>query len=333
MEVDELIKTIKSGQRAPVYLLHGEEPFFIDQVANFMQDEVLSESEQVFNQRVFYGKDTDYRSVVDEACQYPLMSSHRMIIVREAQDMRSILELESYIERPVPTSMLVLCYKYKKFDQRTKMAKSIKQYGVVFESKKLYDNQVPAWIMQEAAKKGLKLQPEAGFLIGEYLGTDLGAIHQDLEKIKISALADEVITAKDLETIIGIHKDYNVFELQKALGQRDMAKTFQIIQYFRDNPKANPMPMTMASLFGFFSKLYVAKAGEAKNDQALMAALQLKSSFFLKEYKEALKHFNLTQLEQALFLLREYDLKSKGVNNTGGQDAGLLQEMVSRMMF
>jgi len=333
MEVDKIMQSIQAGQRAPVYLFHGEEPYFIDQLANFMQDQVLSESEKVFNQRIFYGKDTDFRSIVDEACQYPLLSSHRLIIIREAQDMRSIMDLESYLEHPVTTSILVLCYKFKKLDQRTKMAKSIKQHGVVFESKKLYENQVPGWIQLEATKKGIKLQPEASYLIAEYLGSDLGAIHQDLEKIKISVLGDQLVTAKDLESIIGIHKDYNVFELQKSLGQRDVSKTFQIIQYFGDNPKANPMVMIMASLFGFFSKLYVAKAGASKNDQALMAALQLKSNFFLKEYKEALKHYSLSQLENALFLMREYDLKSKGVNHNGSQDSGLLKEMVSRMMM
>jgi DNA polymerase-3 subunit delta len=213
------------------------------------------------------------------------------------------------------------------------MDKSIKQHGVVFESKKLYDNQVPAWIQQESIKQGLKLHQEAVQLIAEYLGSDLGAIQQDLEKIRIATIGDEQITAKDLESIIGIHKDFNVFELQKSLGLRDMRKTFQIIQYFKDNPKANPLPVTMASLYGYFSKLYIAKSGEAKNDQALMAALQLKSNYFLKEYKEALKHYTLRQLEQALLLLREYDLKSKGVDFTGGLDAGLLREMVSRMML
>lgn len=330
---DQIIQSLKAGQRAPVYLFHGEEPYFIDLLAGYMQEHVLSESEQVFNLRIFYGKDTDFRTVADEACQYPLMASHRLIVIREAQDMKTIMELESYLENPVPTSILVICYKYKKLDQRIKMAKYIKQHGVIFESKKLYDNQVPAWIQQESVKQGLKLQPEAVHLIAEYLGSDLGAIQQDLEKIRIATKGDEQITARELESIIGIHKDFNVFELRKSLGMRDMPKTFQIIQYFKDNPKANPMPLIMASLYSYISKLYVAKSSEPKNDQALMAALQLKFSIQLKEYKDGLKHYSLGQLEQALFLLREYDLKSKGVNFTGGLDAGLLREMVSRMML
>ncbi|MDZ4707352.1 MAG: DNA polymerase III subunit delta [Saprospiraceae bacterium] len=333
MEADDIILSLKAGHRAPVYLFHGEEPYFIDQLAGYMQEHVLTETEQVFNLRIFYGKDTDFRTVVDEACQYPLMAGHRMILIREAQDMKTIFELETYLDKPVPSSILVICYKYKKLDQRTKMAKSIKQHGVVFESKKLYDNQLPGWIQSESVKKGLKLQPEAAHLIAEYLGSDLGAIQQDLEKIRISTPANAVITAKDLESIIGIHKDFNVFELQKSIGQRDLRKTFQIIQYFKDNPKANPLPVTMASLYNFLSKLYVAKSSEPKNDQALLAALQLKSSFFLKEYKEALKHYSLGQVEQALLLLREYDLKSKGVNYNGGLESGLLKEMVSRLMM
>ena len=333
MEADDIIQSLKSGHRAPVYLFHGEEPYFIDQLAGYMQDHVLTETEQVFNLRVFYGKDTDVRTVVDEACQYPMMASHRMVIIREAQDMKNIVEMETYMDKPVPTCILVLCYKYKKLDQRLKIAKSIKQHGVVFESKKLYENQLPGWIQQESVKKGLKLQQEAVHLIAEYLGSDLGAIQQDLEKIRISTPPNEVVAAKDLESIIGIHKDFNVFELQKSIGQRDLRKTFQIIQYFKDNPKANPMPVTMASLYSFFSKLYVAKSGEPKNDQALLAALQLKNNFFLKEYKDALKHYSLSQLEQALLLLREYDLKSKGVNYNGGLESGLLKEMVSRIMM
>ncbi|MBK8511888.1 MAG: DNA polymerase III subunit delta [Saprospiraceae bacterium] len=333
MDVEELIEKIRTGSRAPLYLLHGEEPFFIDQISNYIQDHLLNETEQVFNQRIFYGKDSDYKMILDEARQYPMMSTHRLVVLREAQEMRSFLELEAYFENPVGSTILVLCYKYKKLDQRTKAAKFLKQNGVIFESKKLYDNQLSPWILQEAGKKGIKLKPEAAHLLAEYLGADLGGIAQNLDKIKLSVEPEQTVSAQDLEPIIGIHKEFNVFEMQKALGQRDKHKIFQIVDYFDSNPKSNPLVMTLASLFNFFSKLYVAKAGDHRNDKDLLSALQLKSSFFLKEYKEALKHYSLRQLENVLFLLREYDLKSKGINSKGGEDGQMLKELISRVLM
>lgn len=333
MNADEFIETIKKGERYPIYLLHGEEPYFIDQISTFIQDNMLNETEQVFNMRVFYGKETDFRTVLDEARQYPMMSSHRLILIREAQEMRGMDEMEAYFENPVSSTILVLCYKYKKFDQRTRAAKAIKQNGILFESKPLYENQVPDWILKEAFRKGIKIAPDACHLMAEYLGTDLGSIIQAIEKIKISANPDEVVTAKDLDELIGIHKDFNVFELQKAIGQRDTTKAFRIIHYFEANPKASPMVMILANLYAYISKLFSARAANAKNDQDLMAALQLKSPFFLREYKEALKHFSLPQLEHALFLLREYDLKYKGVNSRGIEEGALLKELVSRLLM
>ncbi|MEP7323433.1 MAG: DNA polymerase III subunit delta [Saprospiraceae bacterium] len=333
MEAEELIHLLQTGQRKPLYLLHGEEPYFIDQISGFIQDQVLTETEQVFNQRIFYGRDTDYKTVIDEASQYPMMSDWRLVIVREAQDMKTFSELESYFEKPVPSTMLVLCYKYKKVDQRTKAAKALKQNGIIFESKKLYDNQLPGWILNESKQHGVRLLPDAAHLLAEYLGNDLGAIAQNLDKIKLSALPDQPVTAQDLEPIVGIHKEYNVFELHKALGMKDKKKIYQIIDYFEANPKSNPMVMTVASLFGYFSKLYVAKSGGHTNDKDLMAALQLKSSFFLKEYKDALRQYTLNQLENILFLLREYDLKSKGVNSKVSDEGQLCKEMVSRMIM
>lgn len=333
MESEELIHSLQSGQRKPLYLLHGEEPYFIDQISSFIQEHVLSESEQVFNQRIFYGKDTDFKMVIDECSQYPMMSDLRLVVVREAQEMKSLMELEAYFEKPVPSTMLVLCYKYKKLDQRTKAAKAIKQNGVIFESKKLYDNQLPGWILNESKRHGVKLQPEAAHLLSEYLGNDLGAIVQNLDKIKLTALPDFPVTAQDLEAVVGIHKEYNVFELHKALGLRDKKKIYQIVDYFESNPKDNPMVMTIASLYGYFSKLYVAKAGAHTNDKDLMNALQLKSSFFLKEYKDALRQYTVSQLENILFLLREYDLKSKGVNSRVSNEGQLYKEMISRMLM
>ncbi len=332
-EAEQIIQSIKEKKLAPVYLLQGEEPYFIDMIAEYMHDHVLSESEQVFNQRIFYGKDTSHRDVIDEASQYPMMSDKRLVILREAQDMRSFTELEPYFEKPVSSTILVICHKYKKVDGRTRIANLIKKTGVIFESKKLYDNQLPDWINKEAKRKQINIKPEACQLLADYIGSDLGAIVKNLDKIKISLPEGEPVTAHDLESIVGIHKDFNVFELQKALGNRERYKIFQIVQYFASNPKSNPMPMTMASLFGYFNKLYIAKSGEYKSDTDLMHALGLKSPYFLKEYKDALRVYSQGQLERAMLLLREYDLKSKGVNSRVTGEGELLKEMILKILM
>lgn len=330
---ESIIKSLKEGRVGPLYLLHGEEPFFVDMISDYMQAHVLSESEQVFNQRVFYGKDSHARDIIDESSQYPMMSDKRMVILKEAQEMKSFSDLESYFEKPVSSTILVLCHKYKKVDGRTRLATLAKKNGVVFESKKLYENQLPEWIAKEAKKKGINIKTEACQLISDYLGNDLGAISSNLEKIKNSLPDGEPVTAHDLEEIVGIHKDFNVFELQKALGERNRNKIFQIVNYFGSNPKASPMPMTMASLFGYFNKLFVAKSGMYKTDQDLMHALGLKSPFFLKEYKEALRLYSREQLERAMLLLREYDLKSKGVNSMPVGDGELMKELMARILM
>lgn len=332
-EAEQIIQSIKDGKIASVYLLQGEEPYFIDMLAEYLHDHVLSESEQVFNQRVFYGKDTNHRDIIDEASQYPMMSERRMVILREAQDMKSFSELESYFEKPVSSTTLVICHKYKKVDGRTRIANLIKKTGVIFESKKLYDNQLPEWINKEAKRKQINIKPEACQLLADYIGSDLGAIIKNLDKIKIGLPEGEPVSAQDLEAIVGIHKEFNVFELQKALGYKEHYKIFQIVQYFAANPKANPMPMTMASLFGYFNKLYVAKSGDYKTDNELMHALGLKSSYFLKEYKDALRLYTQGQLERAMLLLREYDLKSKGVNSRVTEEGELLKEMMVKILM
>jgi DNA polymerase-3 subunit delta len=332
-EAEQIIQSIKDRKIAPVYLLQGEEPYFIDLIAEYMHDHVLSESEQVFNQRVFYGKDTSFRDVLDEASQYPMMSEKRMVILREAQDMKSFSELESYFEKPIASTVLVICHKYKKVDGRTRIANLIKKSGIIFDSKKLYESQLPEWINKEAKRKQINLKPEACQLLADYIGSDLGAIVKNLDKIKVSLPEGEPVIAHDLEAIVGIHKDFNVFELQKAIGSRERNKIFQIVEYFAANPKSNPMPMTMASLFGYFNKLYIAKSGEYKSDADLMHAIGLKNAYFLKEYKDALRLYTHVQLEKAMLLLREYDLKSKGVNSRVTEEGELLKEMMAKILM
>ncbi len=332
MEANELIQDLKKGNRSPVYLLQGEEPYFIDEISAYMQDHLLEASEQVFNQRIFYGKDTDARTVMDELSQYPMMASHRLVIIREAQDMKGILDLEPYLHRPVESSILVICYKYKKMDGRTKAVGAIKKHGVVFESKKLYDNQLPAWIAKEAQSKQLKLNPESIKLLADYLGSDLGSIVQNLEKIKLATDPQQTITAADLESIVGIHKDFNVFELHNAIGRRDFTKVIMILDYFSHNTKDNPFVMTVGSLYNYFSKLYICRTMENASEKELLSALQLKTSYFLKDYTEPLRFYSKEKLESIFLLLREYDLKSKGVMNRTS-DGELLKEMVTRMMF
>jgi DNA polymerase III subunit delta len=334
MEADEIIAEIKAGRSVPIYLLHGEEPYFIDSISDFIQHHLLDAGQQVFNQRIFYGKDTDAKMVLDEASQYPLMSDKRLVLVKEGQDMKTLNQLESYLENPVPSTVLVLCYKYKKFDQRTKLAKLVKQNGISFESKRIYENQIPGWIQKEAAKKGLPLKPEAAELMAAYLGADLGSIQNNLDKIKISFPGHRSIGAEELQDIIGISKDFNVYELSNAIGLRDKTKVFQIIRYFAANPKANPIPVVLTNLYKFFSQLYIIKANNYKSEADLKRIFQppTGSLFLFKANLEALKIYDLSQLEKALLYLREYDLKSKGVNTRRPVEEALLKELAIKIL-
>lgn len=334
MTYQDILKELRAKQYRPVYFLHGNETYFIDAVSNFIEHKVLNETEKAFNLTILYGKDADHLAVIDSARRYPVMAERQVVLVKEAQDMKSLAELATYVEKPLESTILAICYKHKKFNFNSKFGKLLKQKAVVLDAKKLYDNQVPDWIRDYLKSKKFQIKPAAAELLGEYLGTDLSKIVNELDKLILNLPQGTEISEKDIEENIGISKDYNVFELQRALGTRDVMKANRIVQYFAANPKNNPLPMVMGSLYNFFSKLYMLQFLRNSPEKDILAALKLRSAFFLREYRTAATNFSRAKTEEVIGLLREYDLKSKGVDYvaTGKDDSELLKEMVWRIL-
>src|SRR5690554_914583 len=259
MPAQKLIADLKNRKFSPVYLLHGEEPYYIDFVSDYIEQKVLSEAEKGFNQTVIYAtKETDPLSIVNNAKRYPMMSEYQVIIVKEAQNFewdKAENALTAYFNQPLESSILVFCYKYKKFDKRKKIYKLIEKAGLTLESNKIYDNKVAPWINEYIKRSGHKIRPEASALMEEYLGNDLSKIVNELEKLLINVPKEREITTEDIQNNIGISKDFNVFELNKALSNRDVIKANQIINYFASNPKSHPIPVILGSLSNYFTKI------------------------------------------------------------------------------
>jgi DNA polymerase III subunit delta len=331
VDFKSILSDLKKKSYHPVYFLHGEEPYYIDQIADYIEDKVLTESERSFNQTIFYGKDADARTVIDTCSRYPMMSPYQVVVIREAQEMKSLNDLELYVPRAVPTTILVICYKHKKFDGRTKFAKVIKDKAVLFESKKLYDNEVPEWIKDYLKNHKFTIEPAANELIAEYLGADLSKVVNELDKLIINLPPGANVTTKHVQDNIGISKDYNVFELQNALGTRDIVKATRIVNYFIANEKKNPLVVVIGTLYNYFSKIYQAHFLRDMSDNDMAAALGTRP-FFVKDYKAAKRLYPLAKTEDVIALLSEYDLKSKGVDNPSTPPSELLREMIWRIL-
>lgn len=336
MDFAPLLQAIKKKDFAPVYLLHGEEPYFIDQLEAAIEANVLQEHEKAFNQTILYGKDTEYLQVIDAARRFPMMAERQLILLREAQEMRSIKELKQYAENPSPTTVLVISHKHKKLNGNLAVTKAIKKNGVVFEAKALYENKIPGWISNYIKAKKYSIEPAAAALLSEFLGTSLGKISNELDKLTINLAPGTQITTKIVEDQVGVSKDYNVFELQKAIGHHDIVKATRILNYFKANPKAGPLPMVLGSLYNYFSKVFRLLEHQRKgtSKQEIMRDLGLRFDFFLADYQTTARNFKGARIIQVFSLLREYDLKSKGVdsNLAGKGENELLKELVWRMM-
>ena len=339
MTAPEILKDLKNRKYKPIYLLHGEEPYFIDQVSNYIEHKLLSEAERGFNQTVVYGKDTDVMTVLNAAKRYPMMADYQVVMVKEAQDMKwgkedddkkGIDPLLAYLEKPLPSTILVFCYKYAKFDKRKKSYKAIDKHGLVFESAELYDNKIPGWIDTFVGEKGYKISPQASALLAEYLGNDLSKVANELEKLMLNVNAGQEITPKEIQDNIGISKEYNIFELQTALSRKDVVKVNRIINYFEANPKANPLVVVLGTLNNYFSKVLKFHYADDKSPQGLARTLGV-SPYFVKDYETAGRMYNYGKTMQVIGLLREYDLKSKGVeSNTDA--GGLMKELMFKIL-
>lgn len=340
MSAVEIIKDLKARKFKPLYLLQGEEPYFIDQVVDYIEHNVLNDGEKGFNQTVLYGKDTDMATILTAAKRYPMMSEYQVIVVKEAQDLKWPKEGEgsgkeaevvlNYFEKPLPSTILVFAYKYATFDKRKKIYKTISKSGTIFQSDLVRDYKLAPWIEDFIKEKGYKIAPQAVALMAEYLGTDLSKIANEVEKLCLNISKDTTIQTDHIQKNIGISKEYNVFELQKALATRNVLKCNQIINYFAANPKANPMVMIMANLNGYFTKILKYHYLPNKNDAAKELGV---SPYFIKDYEVAARTFNDAKTFQIISLLREYDLKSKGLDSTGNvSDGELMKEMVFKMI-
>ena len=328
MTYTELIKNLRSKKTHPVYLLHGEEAYFIDEIVKVVERELLSESERSFNQTVLYGPETDYITVLDNVRRYPMMSDKQVVILKEAQGMKSLAELAGYIEKPTSSTIFCIAHKHKKCDMRTKFGKALMQHAVVFESKPLYEDKMPDWIRAYLADLKLTTDKGVATTIGQHLGTDLSRVASELDKLALNVPPNTTVTQQHVEKYIGISKEYNVFELNRALGKRDVLKAQRIAHYFAANPKSGPIVVVVSALYGFFSKLYMYRSLSKLDDRDAAAKMGLKSEWAIKEYKEAASMYNTAQIEQVFHYLYKYDLRSKGVDNDSATHEDLLTELI-----
>lgn len=350
-EANHILTELKRRIFKPVYFLSGEETYYIDQISDYIETGILDEGEREFNQTVIYGKDVDLTTIISQAKQFPMMSDYQVVIVKEAQNLKELNKsagssdddensksskssgnaLVSYLQNPQPSTILVFCYKYKTLDKRSAVYKAIQKSAVFLESKKLYDNQLPDWITTFVQDKKYKIGPKASFLLAEFLGNDLSKISNEIEKLLINVKEGEEITAELVQENIGMSKEFNVFELQDALAKKDILKANRIVNYFASNEKDHPTVMTLSSLYNYFNKILLYHFVPDKSKMSVAGALGV-NPFFVEGYAKAAQNYSTAKLKSIFSYLKEYDLKSKGVDNIGVENGELLKELVFKIL-
>src|SRR5688572_22453262 len=314
MTPEKIISDLKKGQFKPVYWLEGEEDYFIDEVIKYAEHKILLENEAGFNLTVFYGRDTAWADVVNASRRYPMFSEKQVVIIKEAQDLKGIDKLEGYVEKPLTSTLLFVAYKNKKVDGRTKLAKLLKEKAVLMTTKKMYDNALPEWTSELVKNKGFSITKKALFLLIDHIGNDLSRLSNEIDKLALNLKESKQITEDDIEKFVGVSKEFNVFELQQAIAQRDLYKAIRIVQYFGSNPKAAPLQLVFPSLYNFFSKVQVVYTVPSKDEKSIAAAIGV-NAWFVKDYISTSTKFNYPEIEKLLLLLYEYNLRNLGVNN------------------
>ncbi len=331
-EINQIVSDIKAKNLKPIYFLMGEEPYYIDKISDFIEETVLNESEKGFNQIVMYGRDTSVEEIVASAKRFPMMAEHQVLIVKEAQDLsRNIEKLVAYADNPQPTTVLVFNYKYKTLDKRKKLYKSIQKTGLLFESKKLYENQVADWIRRVLGGKNYQVEPKAAQMLVEFLGTDLSKINNELEKLITVLPENTIVNPSHIEENIGISKDFNNFELRKAIGEKDVVKANRIINYFTQNPKNNPLVMTISLLNSFFTQLLIYHSLQDKSKNSVAKSLGV-NPYFVNDYVSASKNYPLRKVSQIISFIRDADVKSKGVGTSQLSHGDILKELVFKIL-
>ena len=330
---DDILKELRAKQYRPVYYLMGEEPYYIDLIADYITDNILTETEKEFNLTVVYGADVDMATVINAAKRYPMMSEHQVVVVKEAQNIRNMEELSYYLQKPLLSTILVICHKHGVLDRRKKLAAEIEKTGVLFESKKVKDAQLPAFITSYMKRKGIDVEPKATAMLADFVGADLSRLTGELEKLIITLPKGHTrVPPEQIEKNIGISKDYNNFELRSALVEKDVLKANKIIKYFEENPKTNPIQMTLSLLFGFFSNLMLAYYAPEKSEQGIANMLGLRTPWQAKDYLAAMRRYNGVKTMQIIGEIRYADAKSKGVGNPSLSDGDILRELVFKIL-
>lgn len=329
----DILADLRNKHYKPVYYLMGEEAYFIDLIADFIEENVLTEAEKGFNQTIMYGADVDIATIINSAKRYPMMSDYQVIIVREAQAVKNMDELVYYLQKPLNSTILVLCHKHGILDRRKKLAAEIQKVGVLFESKRFRDYQLPDFISNYLRQQKVDIEAKAAEMMADFVGTDLSRMVGELEKLIITLpKGQRRITPLQIEQNIGISKDYNNFELRNAIIQKDVEKANKIVKYFAENPKTNPIQLTLVVLFNFFSNLMLAYYAPVKTEEGVAAQLGLRSSWQAKDYVAAMRMYSGIKVMQIISDIRMFDARSKGVDNSSVSDADLLKELVYRIL-
>lgn len=330
---EEIVRNLKNKVYAPVYFLMGEEDYYIDRIAGYMSNHVLTDTEKEFNQTILYGSDTDIATIINTARRYPMMSKYQVVIVKEAQALKNLDSLSYYLQKPMPSTILVFCYKHGSLDRRKKLVVELAKTGVLFESKKLKDYQLPGFITSYLKRHQVEIEPKASEMMAEFVGTDLNRMAGELEKLIITLpVGKRKITPEQIERNIGISKDFNNFELRNALIAKDVFKANQIVKYFEENPKNNPLQVTLVVLFNFYANLMLAYYAPEKTEQGIASQLGLRYQWQARDYLVAMKHYTGVKVMKIIETIRICDVRSKGVGNVSVSDGELLRELVYQIL-
>jgi DNA polymerase-3 subunit delta len=336
-QVLKILSDLKAKKYAPVYFLQGEESYFIDLIANYIEANVLSDAEKGFNQVVVYGKDASMATILTHARRFPMMAERQVVIVKEAQDIQDINNeggaklLLNYLQQPVPSTILVFAHKNKSLDKRKELGKNIEKLSVSITTKKMYDNQLPDFVASYAKQKQVNIDDRAIQVFCEYIGNDLHRLTNEFDKLLIGEIPPTGLTAEHVMMQVGISKEYNIFELQKAILTRNTLQAARIVNYFEKNTKKNPAIPIVAFLFSFFSKLLAATAATDKSDKGLVSALKI-SPYAAKDYVNALRTFSTDKIMQSISFIKEADLKLKGVDTGSADEGQILRELVYKLI-
>jgi DNA polymerase III subunit delta len=331
---NQILTELKSGTYRRIYVLHGEEAFFIDEVVDYVENHILTDSEKAFNQIVLYGKDVEPRQIFDEARQFPMMSERRVIIIKEAQDIKNLSEIEGYMKAPSPHSIVVLAHKNKKVDGRIAWFKEAKKspHMAVLTAEPIKDYHLAAWVKSYLSSTKRKISDQANLLLCEYLGSDLKKLVNEINKLELNIPPNKAIEVEDIEKYVGISKEYNIFELNRCLGKRDVERAFKICKNLTDNINKSPVQMMLPAMFNHFQKAHIVHRESRRNDDELGSILKVQK-FMLNDYKVAATNYSEASLRKIIQLLKTADAKSKGVDQRRFDPEELMKELVSEILF